>query len=110
MEKLKAKLELNGKVYTLQHPGNRAWVKLQCELIDTKTQRVDLERLLDYSFEHVIHPEEGPKLTIDTVPLKELEEWTGILPEFFRGDLAAAHSWNGEKPKGVPGGTTEAKE
>jgi len=82
-------IEVNEKIYTLQHPGNREWLKLKKELIVVNgTGQITLDNLpmLDYCFEHVVFPDEGPKLSVDTIDLEELEEvWIKILPPFLRG-------------------------
>jgi len=102
MDVFKATLELEGKVYTLQHPGNREWVKLQENLINATTGRMKLGDFLDYSFDHVVFPEQGPKLTMDSITLKELEAWQIVLPAFFRGNLEAGYAWKQDKPGDGP--------
>lgn len=82
------RIVINGKVYKLQHPGNREWLKLKKTLLDVRTAQVDMAPLLDYCFEHVVFPEQGDKLNLDTIDLQELEEvWAEILPSFLRGQL-----------------------
>ena len=90
---MKAKVTVMGRVYELQHPGNREWVKLQSKLIDTNNGSINLEALLDYGFEHVVFPEQGSKLTIDNITLKEVEAWQIILPGFLRGELHKDYKW-----------------
>jgi hypothetical protein len=82
-------IEVNGKIYTLQHPGNREWLKLKQEIIQVhanKTVGVDIVKMLDYCFEHVVFPAEGPKLNLDIVDINEIEEvWSPVLQQFFKG-------------------------
>lgn len=86
------RIVVNGKVYKLQHPGNREWLKVKKTLLDVRTAQVDIEPLLDYCFEHVVFPEEGNKLDLDTIDLQELEEvWAEILPSFLRGQLDSGY-------------------
>ena len=40
-------VEVNGKHYKLQHPGNRAWLKLKQSLVNITTKEFDFEKLLD---------------------------------------------------------------
>ena len=88
MNLIKDIVEVGGKLYNLQHPGNREYIKLQQKLYDNKTGQVHLELLLDYCFEHVVFPDQGSKITLDTISLDELEVWGDILPSFLRGKLA----------------------
>ena len=88
-----AKLAYFG-LYALQHPGNREWVKLQSKLMDANTGRVNLEELLDYCFEHVVFPDQGSKLTLENITLKEVEVWQIILPGFLRGELHGDYKWS----------------
>lgn len=86
------RIVVNGKIYKLQHPGNREWLKVKKTLLDVRTAQVDVEPLLDYCFEHVVFPEEGNKLDLDTIDIIELEEvWAEILPSFLRGQLDAGY-------------------
>ena len=86
---------VNGKVYRLQHPGNREWIKLQSKLCMIKDGQtiIDIEKMFDYCFEHVVYPNEGNKLNLDTLPLKELEAWQIILPSFLRGELVTGYTY-----------------
>ena len=89
-------IEVNGKKYKLQHPGNREWIKLKKTFVTIQDGQanIDMEPLLDYCFEHVVFPEEGNKLDLDTVELTELEEvWSVVLPRFLRGDLTATEKF-----------------
>lgn len=85
---MKVRIEIKGKGYVLQHPGNRAWLRLQKEMLNVSTGQFDMEKVLDYGFEHVVFPESGPKLSIDTIPTAEMEVWQGLLPRFFRDRLS----------------------
>jgi len=82
-------IEVNEKKYTLQHPGNREWLKLKQEIIivhASQTVSVDVVKMLDYCFEHVVFPDEGPKLDLDNIDIKEIEEvWSPVLQQFFKG-------------------------
>lgn len=71
--------------YILQHPGNRAWLKLQKRLVNAKTSEFDSEVLMDYCFEHVVHTVDGKSLSLDDIHPSELGEWQTILPRFLRG-------------------------
>ena len=37
-------VEVNGKHYKLQHPGNRAWLKLKQSLVNITTKEFDFEK------------------------------------------------------------------
>ena len=87
--KKEAVIEVNGKIYTLQHPGNREWLKLKQEIFKASAQStisIDFIALFDYCFEHVVFPEEGPKLKLDDMDIEELEGvWGQVLQQFFKG-------------------------
>jgi len=106
---MKQRLEFKEKFYLLQHPGNRAWLKLRSELLDARTGRISLLPLLDYAFEHVVFPEEGPKLTVEDLPIQDVEDWGGILSGFFRGDLDADYKWEDASGVAVPNGSGDGK-
>jgi len=92
-------VEVGGKLYRLQHPGNRAWLKLKQSLVNITTKEFDFEKLLDYAFEHCVFPEgHNFEPTIDNVSLNESEVWEVILPNFFRGKVD-----NKFKPKNKTG-------
>ena len=99
---MKVKLSLGGKVFILQHPGNRAWLKLQEEIGDSKDGKTRLDgcALMDYCFEHVVFPEVGSKLSLDSINQKEAQEWGEILPSFLGGKLEKDYKWEtlDEKP------------
>jgi len=81
---------VNGKLYTLQHPGTRAWLQLKQEVmvIDGKNVKFNLVDLMDYCFEHVVIPDAGDKLKLDDIEINEIEEvWSVVLPQFLRGEL-----------------------
>jgi hypothetical protein len=94
---IKTQIEVNGKKYNLQHPGNREWLKLKQSIYTVNVDQVaevNMTLMLDYFFEHCLYPVEGQKLTLDNVPLKELEEvWGSVAPRFLRGDLAAGYRY-----------------
>jgi D-aminopeptidase len=81
--------EVNGKRYKLQHPGNREVLKLRARCTDTRTGSTDLEKMMDYCFEHVVIPDgHGFKPTVDNLHPREFENWIVLLPGFLRhGDL-----------------------
>jgi len=88
---------INEKVYKFQHPGNREWLKLQSKMLDIKTQSIDMEKLIDYCFEHVVHPAEGGKLKLDDLHPRELEAWQLVLPRFLRGELDSGYIYPEDK-------------
>lgn len=92
---MKTRIELKGKGYILQHPGNRAWLRLQKEMLNVSTGQFDMEKVLDYGFENVVFPEEGPKLNIDSISVAEMEVWQGLLPRFLRDRLTAGDAGPG---------------
>lgn len=95
-------VEVGGKLYKLQHPGNRAWLKLKQSLINLTSKEFDLVKLLDYAFEHCVFPHEHNfEPTIDNISLNDSEVWEVILPNFFRGKVDAKF-----KPKNKTGETT----
>ena len=86
-------IEVNGSIYELQHPGNREWLKLKQEIFKVRsdgTVLLDMISMLDYCFEHVVFPADGPKLNIDTIDIEEVEEvWGPVLQQFLKGKLEA---------------------
>lgn len=104
------KILVNGKEYTLQHPGNRAFQKIANSSLKVSENGMvlDLTPLMDFAFEHCVIPSAGSlKLSVDG-PLingqkpsiasttkeqfiawqKEYEGvWVKILPSFLRGNL-----------------------
>lgn len=104
------KILVNGKEYTLQHPGNRAFQKIANSSLKVSENGMILDStpLMDFAFEHCVIPSAGsPKLSVDG-PLvngqkpsiasttkeefiawqKEYEGvWVKILPSFLRGNL-----------------------
>jgi hypothetical protein len=94
MNLLIANIEVNGKKYRLQHPGNREWLKLKKTLFRVSQDEIDIIPMLDYFFAHCCFPEIGDNLNLDTIDLTELEEvWSVIAPRFFRGDLATGYCY-----------------
>ena len=78
-------VEVGNKKYRLQHPGNRAWIRLKQNLIDLETKKPDMEKLFDYAFEHCVFPEgHNFQPTLDNINGSDLEEWEALLPSFFR--------------------------
>jgi hypothetical protein len=97
---LQTTIEVNGKKFKLQHPGNREWIKLKGTLFKVSNDQVSMEALLDYFFEFCVFPEQGPKLTLDTVNLIELEEvWGLVAPKFFSGSLATNYRYPDKQSK-----------
>ena len=93
----KETIEVNGRLYELQHPGNREWLKLKQKIIKVTQEgivTIDLVPMLDYCFEHVVFPVEGNKLNIDTMDIDEIEEvWSRVLQVFLKGKpLAESYS------------------
>lgn len=77
---------VSGKKYKLQHPGSRAWLKIQQQMINAHGV-LNLEPLFDYAFENVVIPEGNhPQLTLDDLNPWEMEAWGKILPPFLRGE------------------------
>lgn len=94
MEIFKQEVEVNGRKYILQHPGNREWIKLKSQINKMDADIFDWEALLDYCFNHVVFPVEGERLTLDTVDPEELEEvWQIILPRFLRRKLQNGYTY-----------------
>lgn len=88
-------IEVNGKKYKLQHPGVREWLKLKKDFFSVSGNaggQIDMEVVLDYCFEHVVFPEQGPKLNLDSMnddsqKIREIEEvWGQVLLRFLRGE------------------------
>jgi hypothetical protein len=78
-------VEINGKKYKMQHPGNREVLKLRARCTDPKTGGTNLEEMMDYCFEHVVIPIEHKfKPDIDNLHPQEFEEWLKLLPRFLR--------------------------
>lgn len=107
MNIIKDVVEVGGKLYNLQHPGNREWIKLQQRLYNNKTGEINLELLLDYCFEHVVFPDQGPQLTLDDISLSDLEVWGACLPDFLRGQLKT--DGKGKIPENQPAGSGPVK-
>lgn len=92
MNLLTCDVQVNGKKYKLQHPGNREWLKIKQTLFKVSSDGIDLIPLLDYFFEHCCFPESGEQLNLDNIPLAELEEvWSLVAPRFFRGTMEAGY-------------------
>lgn len=81
-------IELGGKKYKLQHPGNRKWLEWRQESVDVQTGSVDMAGLLDNAFEHCVIPEGHDfKPTLDNVRPADLEVWQLALRKFLGGEL-----------------------
>lgn len=104
------KILVNGKEYTLQHPGNRAFQKIANSSLKVSENGMVLDStpLMDFAFEHCVIPSAGsPKLSVDGPIIngqkpdiantgkesfkawqREYEGvWVKILPSFLRGNL-----------------------
>jgi hypothetical protein len=97
MKQYSVDVEVNGKWYTLQHPGVPAWARVRSEAFiagtDGKSMRVDFERVLRFGFEHVVIPKRGRRLNLDEWDPQDqavLEEvWQNLLLNFLRGQPVA---------------------
>ena len=87
------KVVINGKIYKLQHPGNREWLKIKESMYSVQKDHLEMIPMLDYCFEHVVFPDKGEKITLDDCNIEELEVWQTILPSFLRGQLEAGYIW-----------------
>lgn len=78
---------VDGKMYKLQHPGNRIklqWEKEYCNPVSG----IDQEMFLDKAFEHCVIPEGHDfKPSIDDLKPKALEVWQRTLRRFLNGDF-----------------------
>ncbi len=93
-----AEVEVSELRYRLQHPGTREWVKLQQTIMNMQTRTVDLVALMDYCFEHVVHPHGHDfQPNLDEISPAEAEVWGKIFLPFLRGDSVAKFA-----PKKVP--------
>lgn len=76
-------IEVCGKKFLLQPIPNRERIKLKQSVITLKTNSVDLEKILDYGFEHCIIPDGHTyQPTLDSCTPDELEVWEKVLPNF----------------------------
>lgn len=92
------RIVVNGKIYKMQHPGNREWMKIQGTMVDPKTQTYNMIDIMDYCFEHVVIPEKGNKLDLDSVDTRELSEvWQVVCPLFLRGQLDTGYVYPEDK-------------
>jgi hypothetical protein len=91
------RIVVNKKVYKLQHPGNREWLQVKETMYKPQTDTIVMIPFLDYCFEHVVFPEEGNKINLDTCDPLDLEVWQEILPRFFRGLLARDYIYPEDK-------------
>ena len=110
-----AKLTLNKRAYTLQHPGARAYYQKKKELYRASAAgylEVDYEKMFDYAFagiggDQIVFAEDGKRIAWEKagladagltdegyVPtLDEMEDWEAILPMFLRGQLHEDYQW-----------------
>lgn len=104
---MKATLEFNGEEFVVQHPGNRAWLRIYQTLL-SDAKNMDIERFMDWCFEHVVHPKKGGKLVLDTIHVAEMMEWVALLQSFLsRGELDPDHAWRDYKGTGLAIGKRE---
>ena len=97
---LSEQIEVNGKLYKLQHPGNREWLRLKQSIFNVKENTINLEKLLDYAFEHVVFADgHNFKPTLDDISPEESEAWEVILPNYFRGKVDK--KWKPKKENSV---------
>ena len=76
-------IEVSGLKYRLQALPNRERIRLKQRIINVKTMQVDLEKLLDFAFEHcVISEGHTNQPTLDSCTADELEVWEKVLPNF----------------------------
>ena len=96
----KATLELDGKEYVLQHPGNRAWLKHYQTSLGAADP--DVVKFLDWAFEHVVFPKKGGQLSLDTLSIGAQRIWIPLLMGFLnRGELDAERSWKDIEGEGL---------
>jgi hypothetical protein len=90
-------VKVNNRKYKLQHPGNRAVLRLRAKCSNTSTGSIDLEPMMDYCFEYVVIPQgHSFKPGIDTIHPKEFEEWITLLPGFLRRGYVGEYSFTEE--------------
>lgn len=78
---------VDGRIYKLQHPGNRIKLRWEKEYYNP-VSGIDQEMFLDKAFEHCVIPEGHDfKPSIDNQKSKELEVWQRTLRRFLNGDL-----------------------
>lgn len=101
---------VNGRQYTLQHPGTSEWMKKRQELSKIRgdgTMTFDMHEVIVYGFEHVVIPEKGAKLNLknwdprDQSVLQEV--WQPLLLNFLGGKKISRHyassDWREENPQ-----------
>lgn len=90
-------VKVNEREYKLQHPGNRAVLRLRAKCTNLSTGSIDLEPMMDYCFEHVVIPQgHNFKPGIDTIHPREFEEWITILPGFLRRGYVGEYEYTEE--------------
>jgi hypothetical protein len=78
---------IDGRMYKLQHPGNRIYLDWQKDFISI-TDGIDQAEFLDKAFEYCVIPEGHDfKPTIDNVKPKELGVWGKLLRRFLDGSI-----------------------
>lgn len=76
-------IEVCGLQYRLQQIPNRDRIRLKQSVMNLKGNTVDLEKILDYGFEHCVFPEGHTNApTLDNCTPDELEVWEKVLPNF----------------------------
>lgn len=125
------KIEVNGKTYILQHPGNREFQKIAGTMmkISDKGTYLDTLPIMDFAFENCVIPQgDAPKLSVDgkykdgqkpnafntteeesIAWMREYEEvWVRILPSFLRGTLETTVFWSKDR-QGNSGASVESE-
>lgn len=101
---------VNGRKYTLQHPGVPAWMKKRQEIAVIQPNGrmlFDMYSLIEYAFEHVVVPHKGAKLKLDNwdpTDQAEIEEvWQPLVLNFLRGQKLvrnhASKDWREANPE-----------
>ena len=79
-----AKIKIEGKAYTLQHPGAKWALDIQNE-IQNGNGTINVTKVFEEGFEHCVFPEEGGKLTIQDFDdnMKEIKIWSDVLTNWM---------------------------
>ena len=99
----------DGEEYTLQHPGNLAWLRIyqSCFLGDT----MKLDEFMKWACEEVIHPKKGGKLSVQDIQPARLNDWIIVLQTFLvAGELHPEFTWRDHEDSGIPIGEMEEEE
>lgn len=98
---MRAKLDWDGDIFTLQHPGVRAWMlKYQEFVLDHST--IQVVPFLDWCFDEVVLPEKGEKLSLESILPNKVMDWATLLQGFLmRGELYSSYKWSNIEGKGL---------